>query len=49
MENGKWRMENEEMKTGLEALAGDVPLPPAKASSPALIYFIFHFPFSILH
>jgi hypothetical protein len=35
MENGKWRMENEKLKAGLEALAGDVPPPPAEASSPA--------------
>jgi hypothetical protein len=32
---------------GLEALAGDVPLLPAKASSPAL--FIIHYPLSIIH
>ncbi len=29
------------MSTGLEVLAGDVPRPPAKASSPV---HIFHFP-----
>jgi hypothetical protein len=34
-------MNNEKTKAGLEALAGDVPLLPAKASSPAL--FIIHY------
>jgi hypothetical protein len=50
---------NEKTKAGLEALAGDVPLPPAEASSPVSIFHflfsifyspfsIFHFPFSII-
>jgi hypothetical protein len=34
-------------KDGLEALAGEVPPPPAEASSPALCFSILHFPFSI--
>jgi hypothetical protein len=33
--------------TELEALAGDVPLLPAKASSPAL--FIIHYSLFIIH
>jgi hypothetical protein len=36
-------MNNEKTKSGLEALAGDVPLLPAKASSPAF-KFITTFP-----
>jgi hypothetical protein len=35
---------------GLEALAGEVPPLPAKASSPALVVsFIIHYPLSIIH
>jgi hypothetical protein len=40
MEKGERRREkkeNEKTKAGLEALAGDVPLPPAEASSPVSI------------
>jgi hypothetical protein len=40
-------MDNETIEAGLEALAGDVPLLPAKASSPALS--IIHYPLSIIH
>jgi hypothetical protein len=40
-------MNNEKTEAGLEALAGDVPALPAKASSPAL--FIIHYPLSIIH
>jgi hypothetical protein len=46
VDRGEWIVENEKPKAGLEALAGDVPLPPAKASSPVPI---FHFPLSIIH
>jgi hypothetical protein len=51
-------MNNEKTKGGLEALAGDVPPLPAKASSPPpylqilfLHYslFIIHYPLSIIH
>jgi hypothetical protein len=36
---------------GLEALAGEVPPLPAKASSPALVFSlsIIHYPLSIIH
>jgi hypothetical protein len=34
MENGKWKMENEKSKAGLEASAGRGARPPAKASLP---------------
>lgn len=37
-------MDNEKNQGGLEALAGDMPLPPAKASTPV---FIFHSLFSV--
>jgi hypothetical protein len=40
-------MNNEKTKAGLEALAGDVPPLPAKASSPA--WFIVHYSLAIIH
>jgi hypothetical protein len=39
-------MNNEKTKSGLEALAGDVPRLPAKASSP-VFKFIITFPITI--
>jgi hypothetical protein len=47
-------MNNEKTEVGLEALAGKVPLLPAKAASPALFIihyslFIIHYPLSIIH
>jgi hypothetical protein len=34
---------------GLEALAGEVPFLPAKASSPPVGSFIIHYPLSTIH
>jgi hypothetical protein len=47
-------MNNEKNKPGLEALAGEVPPLPAKASSPALSIihyslFIIHYSLSTIH
>jgi hypothetical protein len=46
-------MNNEKNKPGLEALAGEVPPLPAKASSPALFIihslFIIHYSLFIIH
>jgi hypothetical protein len=47
-------MDNEKTNAGLEALAGEVPPLPAKASSPALFIihyslFIIHYPLSTIH
>jgi hypothetical protein len=39
-------MDRTKMNTGLEALAGEVPLLPAKASNPLLF---FYYPLSTIH